>query len=370
MCFVEYLKEGLVTITSNYHGVQDSFTIQIYDQMPSEFVVYDDEYFGEYATLFENELISYADDQEYRYEYFLNNISNTGNNDNIDGDLIRVDKENLNTDVFSDVYVDSATNELVIKCKKPETLQRDNIDSTIILQSFYYNGDNEVVIENSYEVKVHVVRYIPEFLQIEVSSTPDFDEKVVFTDTVREDSSLIITDAMKQNPDLITQTVRDELDDCLSAEKAENYLSDNGEKSTYKTYFTDNVEKLYIRLRMVYSNGDIVYLDHGQNATILINGYETSEFCKKDPTDDYYIMTLNDSNYFDVDGKTFNISISLIGFVKAHVFEFEYKTQTIGNEENFYELNDGVYNFTYWDERAKFANEIYDKEGNVVGFGV
>lgn len=370
-CFVQFLKEGLVTITSEFYGVKDSFTIQIYDQMPSNFLVYDDAYYGEYANLFPNKLISYADDVEYRYDYLLNNVSNTGSNENVDGDLIRIDEENLNTEVFSEVRIDSETNELVVKCKKPETLQRDNIDSTIILQSFYYSADNEIVIENSYEVKVHVVRYIPEFLQVEISSTPDFEEKIVFTDTNTKinDISSIITDAMKENPDLITEEIEDDIDSCLAAEKAETYLLANGEKSTYKAFFTDRIERLYIRLRMVYTNGDIVYLENGENATVLINGVETSDLCKKDPTGDYFIMTLNDSNYFDVVGKKFVIDVSVDGFAKNHEFEFEYKTQADVNREVFYELKDGIYTFTYWDERAKFDNEIYNKEGQVVGFG-
>ena len=39
-CFVEFLREGLATITAEYYGVSDSFTVQIYDQLPSNFNVY------------------------------------------------------------------------------------------------------------------------------------------------------------------------------------------------------------------------------------------------------------------------------------------------------------------------------------------
>ena len=371
-CYVQFLKEGLVTITSEFHGVKDSFTIQIYDQMPSEFTVYDYDYYGDYAELFPNRLISYADNEEYRYDYFLNNVSNTGSNANIDGDLIRIDQEHLSSDVFEKVYIDSATNELVVKCKKPETVQKDNIDSTIILQSFYYTAENEVIIENNYEVKVHIVRYIPEFLQLEISATPDFEEKVVLTNTERKDISTVITEEMMLNPSLITEEVEKDLDECLMAEKAENYLKAKGEKSTYKAYFTNNIEKLYVRVRMVYTNGDVVYLHNGVNSTITLNGSSTSEFCVKDPTDDYYIMNLNDSNYFTADGMKFQIGISVTGFVFSHTFNFEYKTQTVANKDLFYKFDSetGIYTYNYWDIRAKFDNEIYNKEGQVVGFGV
>ncbi|MBR3885913.1 MAG: hypothetical protein IKJ33_05610 [Clostridia bacterium] len=371
-CFVEFLREGLATITAEYYGVSDSFTVQIYDQLPSNFSVYDYDYYGDYAGLFPNRLITYADDQEYRYDYLLNNVSNTGSNANINGDLIRIDRENLKEDIFSNVYIDSATNELVVKCKKPEDLHKDNLDSTIILQSFYYTEDNEIVIENNYEVKVHIVRYIPEFLQIEVSSTPDFVEKTVYTNTIRTDIKTVITEEMMTNPSLITEEVEKRLDECLQAEKAENYLAVNGEKSTYKAFFTDNVEKVYVRVRMVYTNGDIVYLKHGQNAQILFNGLENFEGCMLDPTGEYYIMTLNDTNYFTTDGKIFSIGVYVNDFDFNHTFKFEYRTQTNSNINDFYKLDaeTGVYTYSYWDERAKFANEIYNKEGKVVAFGV
>jgi hypothetical protein len=123
---------------------------------------------------------------------------------------------------------------------------------------------------------------------------------------------------------------------------------------------------------MVYTNGDIVYLKHGQNAQILFNGLENFDGCSLDPTGDYYIMSLNDTNYFTADGKIFNIGVYVNDFDFNHTFKFEYRTQTNANIDDFYKLDTetGVYTYSYWDERAKFANEIYNKEGKVVAFGV
>ena len=148
-------------------------------------------------------------------------------------------------------------------------------------------------------------------------------------------------------------------------------MSENGEKATYKAFFTDKIEKLYVRVRMVYTNGDIVYLKHNDNAIISFNGVETSPYCNMDPTEDYYILNLDDS-YFDIDGRKFNIGISVVDFAFEHTFEFEYRTQTNDNVLDFYDLDTetGVYTFNYWDERAKFGNEIYNKDGKVVAFGV
>lgn len=360
-CFVQYLKEGFVTITSELHGVKDSFSIQIYDQLPSDFNVYDYEYYGDYAELFPNTLVSYADNEEYRYKYFLNNVSNTGNNTNVDGDLIRLDQSNLDESVFSSVYIDSATNELVVKCKTPDVAQKDNIDSTIVLQSFYYSEDGKVVIENEYIVKIHIVLYIPEFLQLEVSSTPDFDEGIVYTNTQKIDISSITDEEILADPSL--------LDDYLSAEKAENYLSKNGEKATYNVYLTDRVKKLYVRVRMVYTNGDIVYLKDGNDADFTISN---PALCKIGPTNDYYIMTLDKTNYFTSSSvASFDIGVSVKGFTFSFNFEFLYRESTAENISLFYDYNSEtkIYTYKYWDERARFINEIYDEQGNVIGFG-
>ena len=362
-CYVEFLSEGFVTISSELDGVKDTLTFHIYDQIPSVFTVYDYDYYGDYAELFPNTLVSYADDIEYRYKYYMDNASDTGDNEHIDGDLLRVDRSNLDEDIFSFVEIDSATKELVVKCKKPETLQRENIDSVIILQSFYKTGSGEIVLENDYLINLHIVLYLPEFLQIEVSSTPDFDEKMVFMDKAKIDISTITNEQILANPNV--------LDEYLSAEKAENYMHAIGETLTRDVFFTDRVNKLYIRFRMVYTNGDIVYLKDGLNADFV---FDNSALCVIGPTNDYYVMTLDDSNYFTPTIRDFNISISVYGFEFEEVdysFDFTYKESLEVNINDFYDRDDetGIYTYKYWDDRARFMNEIYDESGNVVGFG-
>ena len=363
-CFVQFLKEGFVTITSELDGVKDSLIFHIFDQVPSEFTVYDYSYYGDYAELFPNTLVSYADNMEYRYKFYLDNASHTGDNEHIDGDLIRLDTANLDTDVFSNVYIDSATKELVVKCKKPETVQKENIDSVVILQSFFRDKDGQIKLENDYIVKIHVVLYIPEFLQIEVSSTPDFDESTVFVNTKSIDISSITTEQILENPNL--------LDEYLAAEKAENYLKKNNEHSTYNAFFTDRVERLYLRFRMVYTNGDIVYLKHGNNASF---SFSDPDLCVEGPTKDYYVLVLNEDNYYTSPTTTsFNITLDIYDFTfeaDDKIFQFVYKTSSNANVEDFYSFDDetGFYTFNYWDDRARFVNEIYDADGNIIGFG-
>ena len=368
-CHVKFLNEGFVTITAEIDGVKDTLMFHVYDQIPSEFTVYDYGYYGDYAELFPNTLVSYADETEYRYKYFMDNASDTGDNEHIDGDLLRVDETNLDNDIFSFVDIDSATKELIVKCKKPDTTQKENIDSTIILQSFYHNEDGEIVLENDYLVKLHIVLYIPEFLQIEVSSTPNFDEKMVFMNTQKIDISSITMEEILEDPS--------KLDNYLASEKAEKYLSGNGESPVYNMLFTDRVERLYIRMRMVYTNGDIVYLYDGENGVSF--EFSNESLLKEGPTGEYYIMDVNNGNYFH-SRDSFDITIAIDGFTFANnTFSFYYNdtsedTLEVDKEKlvkTFYSYDEttGVYTFNYWDERARFTNELYDSDGNIVGFG-
>lgn len=348
-CYVQYLKEGTVTITSDFYGVKDSFNIQIFDQVPNEFSVYDYEYYGDYAELNSNtnKIVAYADEIEYRYGFFLNNASQTGNNSNVDSDLIEVDQSCLNTNNFEYALVDSATNELVIKCKKQDEMQTDNIDDLIVLQSFYYNEDGEKVSGKTYPVYVHIELYIPQFLQVEVSSTPNFKESVVYTHYEKEEDFNHTDAEIDANPKL--------LDEYLRAEKEENFLEKNEEYLTHNVFFTDRVKEVYLRFRMVYSNGDIVYLN-SDNSTIKMD--ET--YCVLGPTKDYYIMTVSSLT-------TFNVEVNLTKFSLKNTFAFKYSN----NYNDFYTLDKGTgyYTFTYWDKRAKFLNAIPDENGNIVGFG-
>ena len=375
-CYVKFLNEGFVTITAEIDGVKDTLMFHVYDQIPSNFTVYDYDYYGDYAELFPNTLVSYADDTEYRYRFFMDNASETGDNEHIDGDLLRIDESNLDMDIFSNVYIDSATKELVVKCKIPETTQRENIDSVVILQSFYHNENGDIVLENDYLVKLHIVLYIPEFLQVEISSTPDFDEKMVLLNVEKKDISSLTNAEILEDPSL--------LDEYLATEKAEHYLAENGEKPTYNVFFTDRVERFYIRLRMVYTNGDIVYLNRGENGVNFTFSNESLCSLVK-PNNEYYVMNINYNNYFKAEGVTsFDINISISGFAfeaKHLKFSFYYKDtrdnpdviETGKKElvETFYSYDEatGIYTFNYWDNRARFVNELYDIDGNVIGFG-
>ena len=362
-CYVQYLKEGVVTITSEVGGVTDSFILKILDQVPSDFQVFDKVYYGEeYVGLFPNSLVSYADGTEYRYSYTLSDVTGSDDLSMIDGDLIRIDRANLDTNIFEDVLIDSFTHELVIKCKIPEETQTDNINTTIVLQSFTKAKDGKEVVQDNYLVNVYVVLEIPEFLQIEVSESPDFDEGAVFTNTQKINISSFTEEQILANPSL--------LEGYLSAEKAERYLLEREEFATYNVYFTEKVNKIYIRFRMVYTNGKIEYLVDEDNAELVMSD---ESYARLAPMDDYYILTLSTDYYVETAGEynDYEINVILTDYVFNFNFKFEYLELNSENVEKLYDYDEetGIYTYTYWDDRTHYTNEIYDEFGNVVAFG-
>lgn len=368
LCYVKYLKEGVVTITCEVGGVTDSFILKILDMVPSNFQVFDLAYYGEdYVNLFPNSIVGYADGLEYRYSYKLSDITGSDDISKIDGDLIRIDEENLDTNIFSNVVIDSANHELVVTCKVPESAQTENINTSIVLQSFTYGKDGEKIVQDNYIVNVYVVLEIPEFLQIEVSKSPDFEESYVYTNTEKDENFSYTDEEILANPSL--------LEDYLSAEKAEKYLAEREEKSTYDVYFTSKVSKLYIRFRMVYTNGKVEYLVNGDNATFKFNGLDSDAYCTLAPMDNYYILKLSTDDYYVKNVDEYNqygVTVSLNDFIfDSFTFNFEYVEQSAENVEKLYKYDEETktYTYKYWDERARFTNEICDEQGNIIGFG-
>ncbi len=362
LCFINYLQAGTAVITSSLGGVTDSITVEVYDQVTEFFTVYDYKYYGNYADYFPNQIIGYSDSITYKYDYVVFSAAGESAGDLLNNEHLRIDDSRLNMNVFEEVYIDPVSKQLVVTCKSDLT---SNVNEQIIVQSYTYTNDGVVKVENNYVVDVNVLTYTPEFLQVELSTNPDFTNNCIFMDTTYVDDSLLTDEVIQNNPEI--------LDTYLSYKKAENNLTLLNETSVYKTLFTDKVSKIYLRFRKVYTNGDIVYLNPLETA----NHYQLNvddTHLKLAPTQDFYILTLN-SDYFN-SNLSFDIVVSLIvdgsefSYNLKHTFKFEFANLNLSNVDLFYRYDEqtGVYTYNYWDPRCHFDTEISDAEGNIVGF--
>lgn len=355
-CYVEYIGAGVATITVSIGDVTDSFNVYVYNDVANDFIVYDNRYYGEYSNYFPNQITSYSDAIEYTYDYVVSNSSMVDAGDVINSSLIRIDETKLNTEVFENVAIDAVNKKLVLTCKADLD---SNVDETIVIQTYYYTVDGAIKVANNYYVNVHVVAYTPEFLQIELATTPDFTDGYVFMDTQQIDESSLTEDILQNNTEI--------LENFLSYQKAESNLVSLNERSVYNTYFTEKVTTIYLRFRKVYTNGDIVYLtpddeDNPYNITADNNNLKISA------NRTYYVLTVPNSYYNS--NTTFDITVSISDFDLSHTFEFEFADLDQENLEKFYDYNEEtqIYTYTYWDPRTRYSNEVYDELGNVIGF--
>jgi hypothetical protein len=173
------------------------------------------------------------------------------------------------------------------------------------------------------------------------------------------------------------------IDEFLSYQKAEQYLFENKEKSTYTGFFTERVSDVYLKFRKVYTNGDIEYLNPltKEDNPFNLKYWDSVAGEWKDPIEDGYLTlsqnkeyyTLNlDETYFNGHDNKFDLKVTLEDMSDFDSeFTFEYKDFTAENVTDFYNFDykTKIFTYKYWDLRTRYYNEICDASGNVVNFG-
>lgn len=346
-CYVNYIKAGKTTISVSIGTVTDSFVLTVYDEIAENFAVFDDKYYGEFARHFSNEIVSYSDGLTYEYDFEVSTSAVLNEDGLINNDMLRI--SGVDTTLVESVQIDARRQKLLVKCKAG--LETDK-DTTFEVQPYTMTEDGKVKALESKTIFLHIVAHTPEFLQMEISATPDFEEKSVFVDTVLIDPSEFDEDATKE-----------ELRQYLAYKKAEQNLESRGENAVYQTFFTSKVNTIYLRFRKVYTNGEVVYISES-DANNPVSVIDPSGKLKISSNKNYYILNLSKTDL----SSGLNITLTLGDENRiSRIFKFEYKDFTSANISLFYDYVDGAFVYKYWDERTHFANEIYEN-GRVVGF--
>lgn len=404
-CYVQYKKAGVATITASIDMVKDSFDLSVYNRVAEEFNVYDKTYYGDYYEMFSNKIIAYADDKQYAYDFSTTSkffvqqeeeplgpeieieeeneegekkpekVIPTNDNEKVNGDLLEIDMTSVNTEVFENIKIDASSRKILVTCKSSlstllNSQRKSYVDESIVVQSYYYSTEGEKKPSKSYVVDVHVIADAPEFLQIIMSATPDFENSYVFMDTVTYE-------------DKIESEIIANIDEFLSYQKAEQYLFENEEKSTYTGFFTERVSDVYLKFRKVYTNGDIEYLNPltEDDNPFNLKYWDSVADEWKNPIEDGYLTlsqnkeyyTLNlDETYFNGHDNKFEVKVTLEDMTDFDsVFTFEYKDFTAANVTDFYKFDykTKVFEYKYWDLRTRYYNEICNANGDIVNFG-
>ena len=327
---IEYYKAGKTTITAHpvdSYAIKDSFVLTVKENYPTNFVFDDlisdseEKYPNSGYTKAdeENEISIYADTKEYTFHFkaeALNEQSIVNNG------LLVVDDYDKN--IFDNVEIDPVNSTLTIKTKSevPANTQ------VLTIQCKKTEENKEEIIDN-FQIFVNVKGYYIEYLQAQISETPNFEDGIVY----------IIGEGPLQDGEV-------RIDNSL-------YL------------MKDVADMVYMKVRGVYTNGD--YLDLttnqalGKNFGLLssenIGGYIIAYVVTTSGS-----LTTNISMEYGVSNPTslqFSVSYSesILKELKSNLYK---KVEDASGNVLYYEYN-------YWDMRFKRNDEI-TVDGKIVEF--
>ena len=383
-CYVKYLKAGTATITTTMGSVFDSFNVEVFEKIPSGFRVYDFAYYGEnYATRpsYINNIVCYSDDREalsYEYGYELFDEAGNIDNDYFNNGLLEIDESSFNGDYFDDIYLDTANKKLKINCK--QQLLSQSVHTSIAIKS-YLMVDGEKCLDDIFTIDVYIIANEIEFIQIELSTNPDFTNKSIYLNIKNVKYTNDLT-----NEDLISY---------LTCHRVEEKLGLAGENAVYELFITNKTPEIYMKFRLVYTNGTLYDLnmsnlgevykfsvdgkEMNSNSSKLTLSLDNENYLEADPLGEYFVLKVNSNYMTELANDTLNINFSLLGdFIDLNLnadaslksFKFVYlDMNNVDDVKKLYiENEDGSYSYSYWDKRTESDDVVYDENGNVTEF--
>lgn len=383
-CYVKYLKAGDATITTSLGSVSDSFNIEVYDRVASGFRVYDYSYYGEnYAERREyvNKLVCYSDENEslvYEYNYELFDEAGNSCADYFNNALLEIDKSSYLGDYFDEVYLDTANKKLRIVSKKQDL--SSSLHTSIAVKS-YLIIDGKKCLDDIFEIDVYIIANEVEFVQVELSTNPDFTNKSIYLNI----------DNVKYSNNLSSE----ELLSYLTCQRVEENLKLAGESAVYNLFITEKTPEIYMKFRLVYTNGTIqelnmtnmeelynVYVDSDlmeKNSSHLYLTEDKKNYLECEPLGEYFVLKLNkyylkslindtSTLSFSFLGELSDLSLNVTDYLKKFTIEYLDLTNINDIKKLYIENEDGTYSYSYWDNRTIPDNVVYDENGNVIEF--
>ena len=313
---VNFFKKGTATINvyvAEERSISDSFVLIVRENYPLDFKIVDEKADAR------DEVSVFADNKKYEFEF---NAGALVDNSFVNNETLSV-VDDYNKSVFESVYIDSATSKLVVIAKQSITSL-----SEFVTISCKTSQDEDADNISFYIVKINVKGNYVSDMQLVLSSQPNFENAIYV---------------------------------CGNGKLAE------GEKrvSFGDLVFTDNVNIVYAKVRIVFTNGDM--FDVTKDASSSGNELGT---IKPPPSVDYYQIQI---------GTTLNITFrySKNGQEKDQSFIFYYYDLGSSEYNNFLEnriykkvVNQSgqvIYEYAHWDERYK-RDDVVTYNGEIIGF--
>jgi len=312
---INYLKAGTTIITANCvdgGDISDNFTLNVKENVPTSFSITDEN------AISETEVSIFADDRDYSFDF---KALQGSNENNINLTSIKV-LSNYNAEVFEDIYIDDANSKLVIKAKQSGLDTREYIT----LQSYYTDVNGNQITVGTFVVCVNVKGNYISDIQLMLSGVADFDNSV----------------------NIYGSGIKNE-----------------GEREINTVFLTDEVDTVYAKVRVVYTNGQM--FDVTKNViSQTMSGTPTTI---KPAVGDYYSISVKNSG-------SATIRFAYSQYYVVLLFNYINETTTPETYNNFINNQlyrkievDGTtyYEYIYWDTRFMREDTITDGKG-IIGF--
>lgn len=313
---VSYYKVGKVRISAyapDNASVNDSFVLTVKENYPISFAITDEN------RVSDSEVAIYADDKEYVFDFLASSINK---NSPVNNDTISV-LEDYNKEVFESISIDASNSKLVIKAK--QNVQSTTEYVTIICKTT--DTDGELAIAH-FLIKIDVHGNYISDLQLVLSTRPNFDSSIY----VHGDGIL---------------------------KEGEQRVGDS------QLVFSANVNIVYLKVRVVYTNGQFVDVTKQVSAS----GNDSGTI-KPPPSYAYYQIKIERTSSIK-----FIYSTAGQNTIER-TFAFYFYDTSSADYNNFIENKlyekvtvDGVvvYRYIHWDERYK-RDDTITKNGEIIGF--
>lgn len=326
---VSYFKAGqteIMVYAPDNAEVNDSFTLTVKEYYPISFNVSDCEN--------PNEVSIYADDKDYVFDFLAKSI---GENVPVNNEALYV-LNDYNKEIFDSIEIDAENSKLVIKAKQSMESTQEYI--TVVCKTTDEKTGRKII--NNYSVKINVFGNYISDMQLLLSSRPNFDSSIYVCGT----------GALKENEVRVSQD---------------------------KLIFCKDVNIVYVKVRIVFTNGE--YLDVTNPVNAVEDGtIGLTEFTKPYPGKNYYQIEIKKTagikfQYDHAYPRGGQDSISNIFIFKFYdkpgdgSSGIEY-TDFIQNQvysKTTKEDGSVVYFYVHWDERYK-REDVITKNGEIIGF--
>ena len=251
--------------------------------------------------------------------------------------------------------------------------------TSIAIKSFLII-DGKKCLDDIFDIDVYIIANEVEFVQIELSTNPDFTNKSIYLNINKVDYSENLS-----NKDLLSY---------LTCQRVEENLNISNENAVYNVFITEKTPEIYMKFRLVYTNGTIKNLDKSNlgelynlsidNKTFDANSnylYLTDDklnYLECEPMGEYFVLKLN-KNYlstlyanssvfkFDFLGDLQNLNLNANNNLKKFNFAYLDLNNKQDVKKLYVENEDGTYTYSYWDERT-IPEKVEYENGKVIGF--